>query len=142
RRNIRDLRVDRNDGAIVAAVAFELLPVGTLDLNRATIEARDAVNGKLVAALDLLREIRLVEPDQLRPAGAVFDDSLEDLHALHGRYMRSGRYDFPAQQHRLVEVAADVGDAQRVPAVLVAERKEPDQIADNLDAVCGKRFGA
>src|SRR5205807_9647699 len=98
-------------------------------------EVRRAVDGQAVTALDLLGEVRLVEPDQFHPAAAVLDGRLEQSHALDGRDARVRGDHVAAQQHGRIDVPAEVGDARGVTAVFVAVGEIPEQIIDGAQLV-------
>ena len=129
RRNVADLRVDRDDRTFVLFVALELFPVRSFDLQIAVIrEFRGAENRESIAALDLIGKKRLIEPDELDRACFIFEDRFEDFHALHRRELRMRGDDASPHEHSLVEMVTEVGDVGGMAAIFVAKGKEPEQI--------------
>src|ERR1051326_4133792 len=92
--------------------------------------------------MDLIAEVRLVEPDQPDRTAPILDHRFEDLHPLPRRYMRLRGEHLAAKQYRFVDVPPDLDDARRVAPVLVAVREEPEEIADRFDAVGRQRLRA
>ncbi len=99
-----------------------------------------AEDRQVIAALDLLGEEVLVEPDELHRTAGVLENGLEELDVFDGRYMRPGGYDFAAQENALVQMAPDVGDARGMTAILIAVGKKPEEVAHRFQAVLGERL--
>ena len=130
RRDVADLRVDRNDGAVGFVVPFELFPIGALDLELAVGgKLRRPEDGQAVAAFDLIGEKALIEPDQLHRAGAVLQHRFEHLHPAQPGDVQVRIHDLSAQENRRVDMAPDVDDANRMAPVFVAIRKVVEEIA-------------
>ena len=105
-------------------------------------KARRTEHGEAIAALDLIGQEGLIEPDQLDGAAAVFQRRFEDSHPLHRRDARM-RGDHPAaDENRRVDVVSEVGDGRWIAAIFVAVRKKPEEIARGVESVLVQDFRA
>src|SRR5205085_2380654 len=85
---------------------------------------------------------RSMTPSALRSAGSIGSSSDGTASSAAAMTLRSARgWDLAAQQHRRVDVPAEVRDARGVAAVFVAVWEVPEQIVDGGQLVLFEEFG-